>query len=146
MFERQWIGQALSALAGLHHAQPAMLTRRALAGVDLCHTGHEVLRVFLGNGVGHWHVRGRFGQDQLRFVGVGQQPVVANAFEPAGQDVLHEAPNERWPRQAQRAPFALLAQKLLGHSDASTTMIDTHVLKVAANGTASPLDAMTFEP
>jgi hypothetical protein len=29
------------------------------------------------------------------------------------------------------------------HSDVSTTMIYTHVLKVAAGGTASPLDALS---
>lgn len=32
------------------------------------------------------------------------------------------------------------------HSDVSTTMIYTHLLKVAAGGTASPLDALDLGP
>ena len=34
-------------------------------------------------------------------------------------------------------------RELLGHSDVGTAMIYTHVLKVAAGGTSSPLDSLT---
>lgn len=38
--------------------------------------------------------------------------------------------------------MARTVKELLRHSDVSTTMIYTHVLKLAAGGTTSPFDAM----
>lgn len=44
-------------------------------------------------------------------------------------------------RQALSA-LLFLYKEVLSHSDVSTAMIYTHVLKVAAGGTVSPLDSL----
>ena len=45
----------------------------------------------------------------------------------------------------QSATDICTVQELLGHSDVGTTMIYTYVLKVAAGGIASPLDALASQ-
>jgi hypothetical protein len=64
---------------------------------------HEVLRAFLHLRTGRGHLKRCFGLGQLLAVGVGQHPVVPNAFESGRQDVLHEATDEVWPAQAHHA-------------------------------------------
>ena len=44
----------------------------------------------------------------------------------------------------QSGPGIRTVQELLGHSDMSTTMIYTHVLKIVAGGTSSPLDSLAL--
>ncbi len=71
-----------------------VFTSGALLDVDPYHVGHEVLGAFLGLRVGGWYLQRRFGLGQLLAAGVAQQTILANAFEPRGQDVLHKAANE----------------------------------------------------
>ena len=77
-----------------------MTTSRALLDLCLCHALHERLCALSGYRAGRRHVQSRPGQSQPGTLRVGQQPVVPDAFEPRGQDVLHKAANELLARQS----------------------------------------------
>jgi integrase len=73
------------------------------------------------------------------------QRALKNAVQLAG---IHESVSIHSLRHAfathllQAGTDIRTVQELLGHSDVSTRMIYTHLLKIAAGGTASPLDSL----
>ena len=73
------------------------------------------------------------------------QRTLKKALTPAGIHKLVSVNTLRHPfatHLLQSGTDIRTVQELLGHSDVSTSMIYTPVLKVAAGGTASPLDAL----
>lgn len=118
-----------------------MRTRWALADVDLGHTGHEVLGAVLGCTVANGHVQRCFGLGQFGRAGVGQQPVVADALEPGGQDALHVAGNEVLRLHAHSALLALLTRFAQGEGADDELIALERQDALVANGRAVGVSA-----
>ncbi len=74
--------------------------------------------------------RGYLGRQASAILLIGWFDNVANGLGECAEHLLHAGTDIR------------MQQELLGRSNVSATMTYTHVLKVPAGGTASPLDAL----
>jgi len=120
---------------------PSVLTKDEVAGLLAQMDGVTALLARLLYGTGMRLMEGM----RLRIKDVDFERHVIIVREAKGsKDRVVMLPRSLAPalRLLQSGTDIRTVQELLGHSDVSTTMIYTHVLKVAAGGTASPLDSL----